>query len=401
MKVLSNIQFQRKDPVMRSMRMITAIIVLICMGMSMSTLSAEPGRLEVELTGADWKLWLDRDAQWQNDEMYPPPVDLSMIPVNPPSCGWDEYEKKVDKIVEVPATVEEHFWSDNGNPIGIAGDYRGVSWWGRTFDVPLHLDGKRIILAFDSVNLRAEVFVNRKLVGYDVVGNVPFDVDISDAVMPGKENRLDVRVTDPVGNFDWNDNEMYRWGDNMVPGVHGFGGITGYIHLIATDGIHIDDIYAQNLPNPREVNIFATIGNSTGREITGKTTIEIHEWKHPERVIWKTSFDTTVPSSGLELSRQAKVAKAKLWDLYQPNLYIARVTFTGSDVTMTDQLDKRFGFRYFEVGEKNGDKRFYLNGKRIFLFAAMTRGFWAENGIFQQRKWPGEMSMQCLNSDLT
>ncbi|HDS07037.1 MAG TPA: hypothetical protein ENO05_05360, partial [Bacteroides sp.] len=32
--------------------------------------------------------------------------------------------------------------------------------------------------------------------------------------------------------------------------------------------------------------------------------------------------------------------------------------------------------------EKDGDKRFYLNGRRVFIMAAMTRGFWPKNGIF-------------------
>jgi len=45
-------------------------------------------------------------------------------------------------------------------------------------------------------------------------------------------------------------------------------------------------------------------------------------------------------------------------------------------------MSRRFGFRFFDIGEKNGDKRFYLNGERVFIIAAMTRGFWPKNGIF-------------------
>ena len=74
----------------------------------------------------------------------------------------------------MPGTVEEHFWGANGNPFGIAGDYRGVSWWSMTFPLDASMKGKCITIAFRSVNLRAEVFVNRRLVGYDVIGNTPF-----------------------------------------------------------------------------------------------------------------------------------------------------------------------------------------------------------------------------------
>ncbi len=52
---------------------------------------------------------------------------------------------------------------------------------------------------------------------------------------------------------------------------------------------------------------------------------------------------------------------------------------------MQDSKSQRFGFRWFDIGEKDGDQRFYLNGKRVFILAAMTRGFWPKNGIFANR----------------
>ncbi|MCE5249698.1 hypothetical protein LLG96_05705, partial [bacterium] len=184
------------------------------------SVSGDPGRWERELSGDNWRLWLDREAQWINDDIFMPPVDIASLPVNPPSCGWDKLNSSADKVIPVPATVEEHFWNSNGNPWGEAGDYRGVSWFSTTFTVDSALKGKRITLAFDSVVLRAEVFINRKLVGYDVIGNTPFEVDVTNAVRFDGENTLDVRVTDPVGNFDWSNNDMYRWGKNWVPAYH-------------------------------------------------------------------------------------------------------------------------------------------------------------------------------------
>ena len=135
---------------------------------------AEPGRYTEELSGPGWRLWLDLEAEWEHDRAVLPPVTLSALPVNIPTCGWDRYVKINNTIVSVPGTVEEYFWGANGNIHGIAGDYRGVSWWSRPFALDPSLRGKRIILSFDSVNLRAEIFVNRKLAGYDVIGNTPF-----------------------------------------------------------------------------------------------------------------------------------------------------------------------------------------------------------------------------------
>ena len=107
------------------------ILGILFLLFSISHASTEPGRFEMKLSGEGWKLWLDREAEWQNDELFLPPIDVSRIPSNPPSCGWENLDLMNGKIVSVPGTVEEHYWGANANPIGIAGDYRGVSWWSR------------------------------------------------------------------------------------------------------------------------------------------------------------------------------------------------------------------------------------------------------------------------------
>ena len=331
-------------------------------------LFAEPGRWQDELSGDGWKLWLDREAEWIDDDIYMPPVVMSELPVNPPSCGWDKFEYTADKTVSVPGTVEEHFWGTNGNPVGVAGDYRVVSWWSRNFSLDPSLEGKRVVLAFDSVNLRAEVFVNRKLVGYDVIGNTPFETDITDAVAYGVKNRLDIRVTDPVGNFDWNDNELYPWGKNNVPGVHGFGGITGKIYVRATDAVHIDDIYIENKPAITDVELFLAVGNSSGFEQNGKMTVLIYESNNPSAILWKKTTPVLIPSEGKSISIPVKAPKAKFWDIDKPNLYTATITFESTNGSIVETMEQRFGFRWFDIGEKDGDKRFYLNGHRVFVF---------------------------------
>jgi beta-galactosidase len=364
------------------MKMKQYILVFIAFLFTINIAAAGPGRWETELSGENWKLWLDREADWKNDDIFLPPFDLRSIPVNPPTIGWEELEKYAGEAVSVPGTVEEYYWGANGNPVGIAGDFRGVSWWSTSFEIDPALRGKRIKIMFDSVNLRAEVFVNRGLVGYDVIGNTPFEIDVTDAVNFGSENTLSVRVTDPVGNFTWEDNDLMRWGKNMVPSVHGFGGVTGKIYLRATDDIHIDDIYVENKPAVKEAEVFVTIGNSSGETRNGSLSYIVHEWKNPSNVVWKKTAPVSVPPEGIAQSQYFKAPKADAWNIRDPHLYTASVTFSSGDDTVSDSADKRFGFRYFDVKMKDGDKRYYLNGKRVFMFAAMTRGFWPKNGMF-------------------
>lgn len=356
------------------------VVILLIVGVISSF--AAPGRFEQELSGPAWRIWLDRSAQWIDDDLFLPPVNIASLPVNLPTGGWENLDKSFNRTVSVPGTVEEYFWSANGNPTGIAGDYRGVSWWSTTFRAAPALRGKRIFLAFESVNLRAEVFVNCKLAGYDVIGNTPFDVDITSAVTFESDNRLDVRITDPGGTFSWNDENLLVWGKNRIPSVHGFGGITGRIFLRAVDSVQVNDIYVQNKPDPRKAEVFVTLGNSSGAPQSGNVTLKIHEWKNPFDVLCEKTVSETIPPSGKEISLAVDAPKAKLWDIREPNLYTASVSFVSNDGRLSDSMNRRFGFRWFDTGEMDGDKRLYLNGKRVFIFAAMTRGFWPKTGMF-------------------
>ena len=350
--------------------------------MSVLTVSASPGRFEQELSGENWRLWLDLDARWVDDDIYPPPVSIGSLPVNPPTIGWDKLEQIEAKAVSVPGTVEEYFWSANGNNVGTAGDYRGVSWWSTTFRLNPDLKGKTIFIAFESVNLRAEVFVNHQLIGYDVIGNTPFEIDTTRAVRFGSDNRLDIRITDPGGNFSWPAHTIFQWGKNMIPIVRGFGGITGKVTLRAVDAVYITDIFIRNKPKITEADVLVTVHNSANTTKNGKMTLKIHEWKNPANVIWEKEISETLHSGDKEVSFNVKASKAKIWNLLDPHLYTASVTFTSSDKADIDTMDRRFGFRWFDIGEKNGDQRLYLNGKRVFLMATVNRGYWAENGMY-------------------
>ena len=361
-------------------RLFILIVFTVLAGAAVA--DAAPGRWEKDLSGGGWRLWLDRDAVWVDDDIFLPPVGISRLPVNPPTCGWDNLDFMQQRAVSVPGTVEEYCWSSNGNPVGRAGDYRGVSWWSTAFRLDPSLRGKKIIIAFESVNLRAEVFVNRKLVGYDVIGNTPFDADATDAVLFDGDNRLDIRITDPGGNFSWPAHTIFKWGKNMIPIVRGFGGITGKVAVRALDAVHLDDVYIRNKPAVTEVDVFISLGNSSARKIDGNLILTVHEYNNPGAVIWEKTIPESVPPGGKESSFTVKAPKAQVWGLLDPHLYTASVTFRSSDGAISDTMGRRFGFRWFDIGEKDGDQRLYLNGKRVFIVASVNRGYWATNGMY-------------------
>ena len=58
----------------------------------------QAARTEVDLSGPGWKLWYDKDAKWQADELFLPPVDLAKIPTNPPTGGWEALDSAPARV---------------------------------------------------------------------------------------------------------------------------------------------------------------------------------------------------------------------------------------------------------------------------------------------------------------
>lgn len=343
--------------------------------------TANAQRTVLDLSANNWKLWLDTAAEWRHDKLYAPPVDLKSLPVNLPSGGWAALKKAVCKTVHLPATVEQYYWGRNGNSNGVSGNYLGVSWFTTAFDVPAAQKGKRIVLQFEAVRFRAEVFVNRKLVGYDLVNSTPFDVDITDFVIYGAQNEVAVRITDPNGNFDWRDSQNFLWGDYRTNPTHGFGGITGKVKLVATDKIFISDVFVKNKPRVNEIDVEVTANNETANDVSGNLLLQVKESKPAGKVVYGKSV--AIPNlAGGATTKTFTIAVdgAKRWSVDSPNLYTLNVQWTGANKT-ADNYAQRFGFRWFEVRDVAGDKQFYLNGKRIVLITSISWGFWPVNGI--------------------
>jgi hypothetical protein len=369
-----------------------------------------------------WTLWLDRTATWKTDDLHVPPVVINTLPVNQPTGGWANLFSHVvpesqaaqavgtptansalSLSVQVPGTVEQFCWdaiSGNNNGQGQSGDYVGVSWWGKEFSVPTLSAGQRVKLIFtEGVRQRAEIFVNQQLVGYEMVHQMPFEVDVTAAVQAGAINKLAVRITDAGGNFGWGDSPAQIWGTNgtptapsgyLYPMSHGFGGILGAVHLRIVSPVHVNDVFVKNKPALRDIDADIEIVNETGQTATGTISVAIKEaWKHnaavasPQTVYTATVGTYSVPANGMtKVTASASVPSALLWEVKDANLYNLEVTVKNAAGNVIDQYVQRFGFRFLSIQNYGTNTQLFLNGKRTFILSAISWGFWPENGIF-------------------
>jgi len=341
---------------------------------------APKGRQEKDLSGSGWTLSLDPKASWENDELFLPPVDLSKVPTNAPSGGWLSILSGIP--VSVPGTVEEYLGKGQGPETQV----KGVSWWTRTFRVPEMPKDGILRLQFGSVRLRAEVYVEGRLVAYDLVGNTPFEADLTPllrdgTLKPGATARLAVRVTNPGGNFDWKDEHPFAWGKHTIPMSHGFSGITGRVRLLATGPLYFSDLYLQNTPQRTKINVIATLRNTGRNESRGSLKVAIRE-KSTGRIVFDRSVGDIVCNPGESIrTAPVEVPGAAPWNPDHPNLHSAEVSFL-SEGRVADSVSDQFGFRWFSPEGVGSDALLRLNGKRIVLRTAISWGFWPINGLF-------------------
>ena len=333
-----------------------------------------------DISHLNWKIWLDNKAGWWNDSLFLPPYNLSSIPTNPPGCGWkDLYTQPKSVTTQLPATVEQYFWNRNGSSYGVNGNYIGVSWFTVYTNIPTTWKGKIVSLVFESARMRTEIYINNKLAGYHLFDGLPFTVDISRFAKYGADNQIAVRVTDPNGNFAWQDYSGLKWGGYETVPSHGFGGITGKVVLEAKDNTYVDDIYIKNKPEKNIIDVEVTMHNS-GKEKEGELVLKLSE-SGKQEILQTKRKSVKITGESILIKDRITFPNAKLWSPDNPNLYIITAEWKGKEGA-SDRRIKKFGFRWFEVKEVNGDKMFFLNDKRIVLRSAISWGHWPVNGIF-------------------
>lgn len=343
-----------------------------------------------------WKLWLDREAAWQDDAIFlPGDVHLVSLPVNAPTGGWEALYSRADgqdfRAVTLPTTVEQHLWGVAGSrsytpeeyryaaddPTPQNGAYRGVSWWWRPLEIPAALHGERLLLHIRGARMRAEVFLNGKLVGYSIMEELPFTCDLTAAARPGGRNMLAVRITNPGGRYDWVDGTTIKWGAVNVYRSHGFGGLDRGMALEAVPlAGHMDDVWVLNTPEPRTVHAFATSSTALDGLVfealdpaTGKVLASAAAQPANER------------NGATRWTAELKCPQARLWDLDTPVLYDLRATATAGG--QKHVMHRSFGFRWFSPEGLGSNALFRLNGRRIKLYTSISWGYWGHNGL-----WP-------------
>ena len=237
--------------------------------------------------------------------------------------------------------------------------WRGPVWYQRRVTIPESWRGKRITLYFERTK-HMRVWVDRTFCGWDDTLSAPQVYDVTRAMRPG-ERTITVVVDNarlpPVGPAHAVDERTQT----------NWNGILGRMELRATDPVWLEDVQVYPNAAKQEAVVRVTIGNITGRPVSGRIRVDGESYNVSEPAAFETqSIGVTVPEREqiVELSYRLG-EEAPRWSESQPALLRLRVRLetTAGEQTFAHQRWVRFGLRDFS---RRGN-RFTINGKVVFL----------------------------------
>jgi len=322
-------------------------MVALAWGVTLAaTTSWAGGNLERAVLPLDglWEIVFDRrnegrGADWHRDGVFSGLSAKREIRV--PSC-WEEIEK----------------------------DYEGVAYYRKKFAVPKQWEGKVVRLRFDAVNFLSEVWLNDGAVGVHEGGFTPFEFRVEKLLQPGEENVLTLRVAGPILMTD---KVIEGIGKMETPQWRGAiaGGIWQPVRLFATGDAYVDDVFIEPKIADGSATFHCEIQHDAEKAREAAVEIRIHPAGKPGETVASKRESVRLKPGLNRLDWRLEIPNAAHWSPDNPHLYEAEadVVFDGE---VSDQWATRFGMREFTIR----DKKFYLNGKPMFLKATFFEGLY-------------------------
>ncbi|HUC85857.1 MAG TPA: glycoside hydrolase family 2 TIM barrel-domain containing protein, partial [Candidatus Acidoferrales bacterium] len=238
----------------------------------------------------------------------------------------------------------------------------GVAWYRKHFDLPPEDSGKEIFLDVDGAMAYSTVWINGHCVGGWPYGYASWQVDLTPYVKFGGANTVAIRLDNPKNSSRW------------YPG----GGIYRNVWLTKTFPIHVSH-WGTYITTPvigparAVVAVKTQVENQSTNAADLNVETEIYELDRngvkQGGIVASQSAPLTLPAgTNLVSAAELTIADPKLWNLDQPNRYLAVTTLrasggdSSSPARTWDVVENAFGIRTIEFTKTDG---FLLNGKRV------------------------------------
>lgn len=257
------------------------------------------------------------------------------------------------------------------------GNRHGYAWYRKTFNIGNQGEGKRYFLFFEGVGTYATVFVNGKKVGSHSGGRTTFTIDITDVIKFNEPNLLAVKADHPpmITDSPWvcgGCSSEWGFSEGSQPM-----GIFRPVTLVVTKDVRIEPfgVHVWNhepTVNGKDrifkLNISTEIKNYSNK---ARTFEVIHKLINKDDIqVERITQKVDLSSNEIKVINQISkdITNPLLWDPDNPYLY-KLITMIKENGKTIDQETTSHGFRWISwpLTRNDGDQRFYLNGKPVFL----------------------------------
>ncbi|MFO7612826.1 MAG: glycoside hydrolase family 2 TIM barrel-domain containing protein, partial [Clostridia bacterium] len=222
--------------------------------------------------------------------------------------------------------------------------------------------GDRILLNFEAVDWKCEIFINGMKGGSHEGGYLPFSIDITDLVKPDG-NVLVVSVTDPSDSH-W----QQRGKQRLHPSSIWYTPTSGIWQTVWMETVPSDYIEGLRItPLPEEERVLIEVSSASGLNVRAR----INDGELP---VACGSFKSNEPFFIL-------LPSPRLWSPAEPFLYGLEIELMSGPDTI-DSVTSYFGMRSVSIARgSSGRKMLLLNGSPVFLNGPLDQGYWPESGL--------------------
>jgi beta-galactosidase len=247
--------------------------------------------------------------------------------------------------------------------------WNGWGWYRKHFTINSARAGQKVIVEFEGVQKYCKVWINGKYLGDHKGGYGSFDFDMTEFIIPGKDNVLAVAVNNTQ-------KDRFRIPPMAAGNFDVYGGIYRDVTIVLKDMLHIPMQGSAS----HEGGTFVTTPRVSEKEgIVRIQTWVQNDYPKPKECLLNTyiidalgktvqvlkSKFTINPKQLYKFDQTSKpVIKPRLWSPDAPYLYkIYSEVTDGSRVT--DSYTSPLGFRWFRWDYK--ENFLYVNGRKVII----------------------------------
>lgn len=293
---------------------------------------------------------LVRDGNWKNlNGLW----DYAILPLPAGNTMPTTFQGKI----LVPFAIESAL-SGVGKTVG----KDSVLWYQTELDIPKSLKDKKLLLHFDAVDWRSEIFINGKKVAQHEGGYDPFTVDLSDDVKKGKSARLAIKVWDPTDKGP-------QPNGKQVTDPRG-------IWYTSVTGIW-QTVWLETVP---ETYIRSTRQTPDIDKKTLRVEAAVEDFDHNDEITYTALFngETVAEKTTGDTIVELAIPDPKLWSPSEPNLYDLKLTIKHKG-KIIDSVSSYFAMRKISIApDASGIQKILLNNQFLFQFGPLDQGWWPD-----------------------